>query len=84
MFSGAQNSVPLVRGEPKLLVSQQAPGPEALRQRIVKIHEAQKRLLSALQSNQLPLSQVATDLARLEGDLAEAQRELKQVAQTPA
>lgn len=82
MFSGTHHSGPASELEPASVVAQTAAGAEAWRQRIAKIQEAQKRLLSALQSNQMPLSQVAADLARLETDLAEAQRGLKQVTAT--
>lgn len=55
------------------------PGPEDLRKLIQSIQEAQKRLLSTLHTNQIPLSQVAADLARLETELAEAQGKLSKI-----
>ena len=84
MYDGVQKSEPAGSGPAAPIAALQSAGTEALRQRIDKIHEAQRRVLAALQSNQLPLSQVAAELARLESELAEAQRGLKMAAGIPA
>ena len=84
MVDGVQHPRSVGGVEPAPVASLQAAGSEALRQRIDKIHEAQKRLRAALQNHQLPLSQVAAEMARLEADLVEAQRGLKLAAGIPA
>ena len=84
MSTGTPHTGPTGKVEPVSVVAQTGTEAEALRQRIARIHQAQQRLLSALQNNQLPLSQVAADLARLEAELAEAQRGMKQATGTPA
>jgi hypothetical protein len=84
MFDGAQHAAPL-RGvaAPPANAAQPA-GSEVLQQQVAKIQEAQKRLLASLQNNQLPLSQVAAEMARLESELVQAQRGLKHLANIPA
>ena len=84
MVDGVQRSEPVSGGPATPIAALQASGTEALRQRIEKVHEAQRRLLAALQNNQLPLSQVAAEMARLESELTEAQRGLKMAAGIPA
>ncbi|HWV98345.1 MAG TPA: hypothetical protein VNZ64_01510 [Candidatus Acidoferrum sp.] len=83
MFSDAQKSGSVGASEQAPVNTLQMAGSEVLRQRVAKIQDAQKRLLSALQSNQLPLSQVAAEMARLEADLAEAQLGLNQTTGAP-
>jgi hypothetical protein len=84
MVDGVQNSGSVGGVDSAPVAALRAAGSEALHQRIEKIREAQRRLLAALQNNQLPLSQVAAEMARLESDLAEAQRGLKIAAGIPA
>lgn len=84
MPSGTHHPGPSGDVQPASVLAKAAGEAEAWRQRIAKIHEAQQRLLSALQNNQLPLSQVAASLARLEAEMAEAQRGMKEATGAPA
>ncbi len=83
MLSGPNKPGPVAAAASSPLAAVQASGAEACRQQILKIQEAQKRLLTGLQTGQLPLSQVAKVMARLEAELAEAQRGLKAVTEPP-
>ena len=84
MVNGVQQAGPIREVAPTPINAVQPAGSEVLQQRVAKIQDAQKRLLASLQSNQLPLSQVAAEMARLESELVEAQRGLKHLANIPA
>ena len=84
MFDGVQHATPIGGVAPPPIGPVPPPKAEVLQQRVTKIQDAQKRLLACLQNNELPLSQVAAEMARLETELAEAQRGLKHLSNIPA
>ena len=84
MVDSVQHVAPVRGAVPAPIDAVPPANSEVLQQRVAKIQDAQKRLLASLQNNQLPLSQVAAEMARLESEMVEAQRGLKHLANIPA